>query len=51
MGSLKTPTDFKGMSDDDVFKLAKRLKVTWKEHTHVGINRMRAIMAIKEGKK
>ena len=38
----------KGLSADDVINLAKALGVEWKEHSHVGINRMRATMAMRQ---
>jgi len=42
--------DTKKVPDAEIFAEAKALGVTWKEHTHAGINRMRAIMAIKAHK-
>lgn len=38
----------KGMSGEEVIELAQSLGVTWNEHSHKGINRMRASMAMRE---
>ena len=38
----------KGMSGEEVIELAQSLGVTWNEHSHKGINRMRASMALRE---
>ena len=41
-------THIKGLDNNELFKFARRLRVTWTGTNNDGINRMRAMMAIKD---